>query len=834
MLLRVFSWHEVRNRPLRTSLTLLSGAIGVAAVVALAMASTTARETYRELYRSIGGRAAFEVVSGAGESFDAGVVGRLREVPGVEVACPIVECPSLLLAGGERVAVLALGLDPTLDASVHTLKFKDGRFPGSDGLAITDELARRLNIRLGDQVRLLTYRGFLRLKVSGLLDRTNADLAQKGEVVLVPLAAGQRLLPKAGNLTGVSIVLARDAEEGSVRRAVETMLPSGLTVRDPITRSQLAQQTLFLFELSLNLSGGLSLAVAFFITLNAFFMNVAERHKQLGILRVLGATQRQVKRTILLESLITGMASGVLGVPLGLVGGMLVLQAMELVLKTPLPLSGLPWVTMSVGVVLGVTTAVAAAQFPARRAARISPIETVTNVEMQVDGRGGRQLIAWGVALVALGTASVAASFGILAPAWSIPGSIVVLIGLIMLLPPLLPALSWIAGGFLVPWLGAEAELARSYLMRAPVRTGLTIAVLFVGITTSVSIGNSSINSMQAVRRYLDRTLVGDYFLRVMMPDMTTGLAPSLPKDTVARVEAIPGVTRVEPVRFIRSQIAELPVVVIARDFSPSGALPVELYRGDPARVSREVVDGGVLLGTVVAHRLGKQPGDSLELMGAHGPTTVRIAGLITEYTVGGMAIVMDRRVADRVFEVHGADLLIVRAEAPNREAVGTRLAEIAESDGLILQSHQRLHEELEAIIRGVETSLQALLAIGVIVTGIGIVNCLTMNILEQTREYGVLRAIGMTRRQLSRMILWKAWIIGAVSLGAGVPLGLFLSWVMIGLSYSLFGQPASYAIQAGPVLGFISLALAVVLLSAILPAQRALRIVPIDAIREE
>jgi putative ABC transport system permease protein len=206
----------------------------------------------------------------------------------------------------------------------------------------------------------------------------------------------------------------------------------------------------------------------------------------------------------------------------------------------------------------------------------------------------------------------------------------------------------------------------------------------------------------------------------------------------------------------------------------------------------------------------------------------------MTEYFVGGLVVMMEASVARRRLGIAGSDVLLITVDPASREEVGRRLEELAGTAGLLLQSNEQLHQEVEGMLRGIEASMLALLAVGVAVTGFGVVNCLTLNILEQTRELGILRALGMTRRQLLRTVLGQAWIMGLVSIALGTPIGLLLSYLMNLSTAVLYGQRVEFAIRPVLVGAVVLGALAVIVLAAVVPARRTATIIPLAALRYE
>ncbi len=832
MLFDVFTLREVRARPGRTALTVLSCAIGVAMIVAVGATSAVSDAGVKGLVRASAGRADFEVVGASATTFPQASVEPLAAVPGVKHLDPVFERPTSMYIGQQRVKVLLSAVDPERDAVVRGYTIRTGTFPTADGLAVDAAFAAQMKLTVGDEVKVLGRGGLVKKRVTGLIAADN-PLAAKGAFALLPLADGQDLLGKPGDVTVAYVVLADGANAETVRRDLTAALPPGLLVREPAARGGLASETLRSFDEGLRLAGGLSLAVAFFITLNAFFMNVAERRRQLAVLRVVGATRAVVRRAILVEGVTLGVVGSVLGVPLGWLTSLALLASLEVVFDAPLPPAGFPLLPAVAAVLLGIATAAVAAYLPARQAADVSPKEALTAVESESGDRFRRPLLLVGGPAWLVATAGVVAGlFGLLPVSLLVPASLAWLIATAALVPLGLTRLTAVAVAVLRPFGAVESELAGGVLLHRPIRTGLTVAVLVVSVAASVALGNSVLNNLDHLRGYVRKTVVGDYFVRAMMPDTATAMAGDLPTGYAERVKALPGVTDVVSVRFVSATVSGQQAVIIVRDLPADGRAPGDLADGDPATVRAALTRGEVLLGTQLASRLKKKTGDSVELDTPTGPKAFRVAGTVTEYLVGGLVLLFETETAKRELNVGGSDVLMVTTTGDERAEVGRQLAAMSAEDGLLFQSNRDLNELIEKRLQGLEVSVNALLAIGLVVTGLGVVNCLTMNVLEQTHEIGVLRSLGLTRPQLYRMIFAQSVMMGVMSVALGVPLGLLLSYLIDQGVRVAFGQHIEFAVRFGLVGVVVGLVAVMIVAATALPARRAARINPIEALR--
>ena len=319
MILWKFTLREVRNRPGRATLTLLSIVIGVAAVVAVTIGTATTNQACREMYTALTGRAAFEVVAAGDAFYDQSSVAQVAHLPGVAAAAPSIQKFALLRYGDKTVRLMAIGIDPALDEAVRDYQLKEGRFfRGAHGAMLETGYARGLGVKVGDKVRLAASGGGLRrrdeeFRIVGLLSPRGAADFNQGGLIFLPLATAQQMFGNTGNIDTLSIVLAEGADEQAVADAIRQHLPAGLNLRSPMARSQLAKENVDKVEKGLDFAYVTMLFLAGITILNTFLMNVGERRRQLAVLRAIGHTRRQIIRMLLLE----GFSMGVVGTILG-------------------------------------------------------------------------------------------------------------------------------------------------------------------------------------------------------------------------------------------------------------------------------------------------------------------------------------------------------------------------------------------------------------------------------------------------------------------------------------------------------------------------------------
>ncbi len=836
MILWKFTARELRHRPGRATLTLLSIVIGVAAVVAVTLCGKTTRRAYREMYESLAGRTGLEVIADGPGVRATDVVQSLERLPGVQAAVPMVQQTTTAYHQGRRTRLLVMGIDPSKEAVIRDYEIRAGHlFDNGRGAVLEAGFAEAQGIRLQDEIKLLTRRGLKQTTVAGLLELRGVAGFKQAGVLMVPLADAQRWFLKAGYVNTINLVLAPDARADQIAGLAKTVLPPGVIVRNPVARTKLAAESTASLEQGLKFAYATTLALAVLMILNTFLMNVRERRHQLAVLRAIGATRRQILGMLLREGLALGIVGTVLGCLVGLLGAAQLTRALSQVYATDLPRVQFDPASFAVAACLGPAMALVATLIPAYQAARVSPLDALRPLVSDASARLPGWFVSGSVLVYAATGALLAASIGGWLPVeLAIPLGVAFMMAFIPLTLSLLGPLLRLAAIPARLWLGVEGALACRQLARRRSRTGLTLGVLILAISTGIGLGTTITNNIDDVRDWLRQTHAGDFFLRVQMGGAGEDREAEMPEELGVQIRAVPGIWGLGSLRFINAQVAEQPVVILVQALAYGERVPLNLAEGEADEVTRRMFAGEAVAGTVLAQRCGLKVGDEVEVTTNSGPRRVRIAGLANEYLVGGLVLHMEREAAGNLFEIGGVDVFMIKAYPVERTAVETRLRELAQRQGLILHSFADLSQRLDATLNGVVGSLWGLLVLGFCVAGLGIANTLTMNVLEQTRELALLRVVAMTRRQVARTVLAQALIVGIIGIAIGFLAGLVTAWIISLTMLPLLGYQIGFGLHLDLVGGCFVLALAIVLIAAWIPARRAARLDLLEALKYE
>ena len=835
-----YSAREVQRRPGRAALTLAGIVIGVATVVAVTATTRATSRSYRAMFEAVGGRAALEVVALGQGSFDPSeVAGSLKDVPGLKRAVDVIQAQAGLV--GPKAVSLVLVLGYPADGEGPYRVRKGHGLDGGQGVLLEENFARQHGYALGDRVRLGSRQGVAELPLVGLLEASGAALYNGGALVLMPLAEAQRLFGMPGKVNSVRLELEEGARVADVLAEVQVRLPQGLRVQPPAERAALGNEGIASINGTLDTLSVVSLVGGGFVILNSFLMNLGERRRQLAILRALGTTRRQVTRLLLREAVLLGGAGTVLGVGAGVFLALGLVRVQEQILGVKLPPLQLTAQPFLLALLVGPGMALAATVVPAWRAGQRSPLEAMLPRRSIPEPRESRPGL-----LSYLGLAAVAAAvcFAVGSGYWwsaetgvalMPPVFVMMLVGCVLALPLVFRPLLHLARWLLHRPLGTEGVLALRQMERQRTRTVLTAGVLFIGVLVTVGFGNTLHNSIRDVDTWYRKTIPIDFLVRRAMPDFGTMSSASLPAGLREKVAALEGVERpVGRLNFVQGVAAGQSVILIARDFLPGRPLPLACVEGTEEEARAGLQRGEVVIGTALAQRAGLKVGDSIAVQTRHGEKPMRVAAVIKAYTAGGMTLYLDWEEARRLFAMPGVHGLEVFAEPGQTARVERELRALATEQGLLVQSNAELRGEVDKNIQAFEAFMWMLIALLFLVASLGIVNTLTMNIQEQTRELGVLRAIGMKRGQVARVILAQALALAVVSVLPGVLVGVGMSYVMNLATRPLIGQVMAFRVGGGFVASCAAAAVVVAVLASLLPARRARRLQVIQALQYE
>ncbi|HEY3072633.1 MAG TPA: ABC transporter permease [Candidatus Limnocylindrales bacterium] len=831
-----FAWRSLRARRARTILTLTGIALGVGILfAALATNASIDRSVDRTVLEAIG-RADLRIAAFQETGLSDATLTAVRDTPGVAQATGQIERRTYLqatLGSGPRPPVTLLAVDPSLDRTVHDRQGLPDL--SSDGeVLVSEDLAREDGLAVGSTIVVQGAAADVTVTVRGVLPGNGPIFDGDGRAAVVTLQAARAAFGPIG-LSRIDLTVGPGVTPAAVTQELERRL--GLEPYLLFTPADLAaslRSSTADFQATTALIAAVTLFGGAFLIFNTLSMSVTELFREVGLLRAAGTTRRQVHRLVLTQAVTLGALGSAGGIVLGWLLAALMAGYVRSVAGVPVEAVEVPLAAVVLAIAIGVLVTVAAALEPAWRAGRISPIDALRSRPEQ--GPAIRARLRWLAVVFA-----VIAVAGLLAWPSRVgdPALVRALLVYGLLLactiasPFVLGPLGRLAGLPFSVLLVPEERLARGALTRDRGRTALTVGALMVGVAMIVALAGVAQNARQAAAAWVTDVIPGDEILTAINPVPVDG-ATAVPEDLF-----VPGVVRVTPIATfaVAYQGVRLDAAAtIGADMLADGRL--RFVEGDRTAALTGLDAGGtILLPRSVAERLGLHLGSAMAFQGAGGkPIELRIAGIIERGLPGssGEALVIGWPDASASLGVVGADFFAARfAPGETGAAARPRLEAAARQLALEPAPLDRVQGAVSSALGQVFGLFDALAVVAVIVAGLGIVNTLTMNVLERVREIGVLRAIGMTRRQVWRMVVVEAGVLGLVGAIIGCVVGLAAGFLMLGL---VAAGGLGVAVQV-PWLTLVLAAVfatAVAMLAAFQPARIASRISIVRAVQYE
>lgn len=829
--------RSLLSHKLRLALSALSIVLGVAFVSGTLIFTDTLSKTFTSLFQATSAdvtvlpKAAFEVGFAGPEHQSAratlsdDVVQQVRAVDGVAAAQGYVQSDGVYILQRDGKVMSTggapgIGMSWSADSRLSPATLVGGRAPrGPDEVAIDTGSRTKTGFAVGDRITLLTTGPRKQATLVGVFRFGTSGGLAGASLVAFDAATAQSLLAAPGRWDGVDALAAPGRTQEQVRDAVAARIGPTYDVK---TKKQQADalstefsKGLQFFNVFLLVFAGIALFVGSFIILNTFSMLVAQRTRELALLRALGASRRQIVRSVLAEA----AALGVLGSTIGLLGGFGLASGLRALFGSfGLTLDGalvLSPRTVLWAYAVGVIVTLLAAYLPARRASRTAPVAAMRD-DLVVQERSlarrtaiGGALTAVGVALLVAGVRSSGTLVGI--------GALALVVGAIALSPVLARPFVRVAGGLLPRLWGTTGRLAQENALRNPRRTAATASALMVGLSlvTAFSVIGSSTNA--SVDKLVADKLGADFVVSTAVQQpFTPAVGDAL--------QQVPGVAGIVRQRLGVAQVDGKRATLTALGGDVTGkAIRLDFRDGSFA----DLTDSTMLVSDATGYPVG---GTAALLLPNGQRRDLRVGARFAKTPV-----VSNYVVTTRAYEQAGGpalDQFVFVSVAPGADVgrVRGQLQRVAADYPVVtLKDQTQFKDEQKAQVKQLLLLINALLVLSVVIAVLGIVNTLALSVIERTREIGLLRAVGMGRRQLRRMVRLESVVLSLYGAALGLALGLVFG---IALARSLRNQGiAVLHVPVGQLAVFLVLAAVVGVLAAVAPARRAARLRLLDAI---
>ncbi|WP_406008503.1 FtsX-like permease family protein [Streptomyces sp. NBC_00637] len=786
----------------RMALSAVAVLLSVAFVCGTLVFTDTMNTTFDKLFASTssdvtvsakGASDTGETTSGNGKPpvMPASVLGAVRKADGVKSAEGTVFSTSATVVDADKDSLSPSSGAPTIVGNwngndARTMEITDGAAPkGSDQVMVDADTADKHHLKLGDEIGVITAVGTHTAKISGI---AAFQVTNPGAAIfyLDTKTAQEALVGESNVYTNVNVTAVSGVSDAQLKKNVAAEIGAAYKVQTAKETADANRDSVggFLDVMKYAMLGfaGIAFLVGIFLIINTFSMLVAQRTREIGLMRAIGSSRKQVNRSVLAEALLLGVVGSLLGVGAG-VG--IAVGLMKLMGMTGMNLSTddltVAWTTPVVGMVLGIVVTVLAAYLPARRAGKVSPMAALRDAGAPADAKAGAVRAVIGLLLTGAGgfglyLASVAdkAAEGSL---WLGLGVVLSLIGFVVIGPLLAGAVVRVLGAIVLRAFGPVGRMAERNALRNPRRTGATGAALMIGLALVACLSVVGSSMVASATEELDKSVGTDFIIQsdggqLMTPQAVRAIKATPGLERVTEYKATQadfttpdgktldktGITAADP-----SYATDLRVETVAGDLT-------DAYRPDSMSVHEKFAkDHRVTLGSKISVAFKDGSTARLTVRAITSSDVVIDQGaMYTSIATLQKYVPADKLPLD--------DLVFATAKDGQQDAAYTALkAALHDYPQYTVRDQTDYKQELKDQIGQLLNLIYGLLALAIIVAVLGVVNTLALSVVERTREIGLMRAIGLSRRQLRRMIRMESVVIALF--GALLGLGLGMGW---------------------------------------------------------
>jgi putative ABC transport system permease protein len=839
-LLREVSLRHLRHAPLRTALVVFGIALGVCMLCAVLATNDSLVASFEDMVDRVAGKADLTVAGG-----DAGIpsdlTGHIADLEGVAHAAAMLEVTTR--SPGTQGSLLVLGVDFLGDTFFLPFAQEGEQKVIDDPLAfvndptatlVSKKLARARNLKVGSTFPLLTADGEKTFHVKGLLEDEGPAASFGGQVVVMFIDAAQVSFARGYAVDRIDVVVKEGHTVDAVQTRIAKLLAGRATVEKPQGRTQRLVASLWAFKNGLNMSGLVSLWVGMFLIYNAVSVSVAQRRREVGILRALGVTRSRMVTLFCLEALIMASIGIVIGLLLAQQLAQVALASVEgSVNQFILPIHPpAPRITLKVtvaGVVAGYVTTLLASYWPARATTRVDPAEALrgTRATALIGAlRAGRFAV---VSLVFLALATGLAMRG-----GELNGyfaSIALIAGMALLVPMAVKGLRLLLVSAAERLMGIPGRLALDNVERSLGRSAVTVVALMLAVGMSMSIGAYARSFERSIVQWSDDAFPADAMVTAGSP-LVDRHHVSFSPEVLDKLQGIQGVTGVSPTRLtfldIRGRRAQLAAMDTTTYFGEAnkrgrGRRVLEGPRQFPPTLLAE--RERVIVSENLANVHDLSVGEKLSLDTPSGPRAFEIMAIVVDYSSDRGWLMMDRKWYREFWsdaQVDGIDLFFAPGVAAE-PVVNEVRKRLGDTDSLFVTSHEALREQLGAVAANIFAIARAPELITLLVAIMGVIGTMLAAVIDRIREIGMLRGIGATRRQVVQSLVTEAAFLGFAAVVCGIVGGIPQGYVflkVIGTATSGWNLPYGFPLDTAVRMTVFVVGAAA--LSGFLPGRRA------------
>jgi len=843
-ILKALVFRPILREKFRTTLTILGIAVGVAVVVAIQLANQSALRAFRESVDAIAGRANYMIVPDVA-MLDEDVLLGLQPLwaKGARFA-PVIDVEGVIEPAQLPVRILAVDL-------MSDLHFRDYRYAeivvGQNAPSLTTYLAlfqpdsiilpapfaRERNLKLGDQVTLNVNGRRAALTLRGILEARGPATAFNGAMAICDIAVAQRNFNMAGKLSRVDLML----PDGALLKEISA--PPGARIERPSRRNERVEKMMLAFRVNLFALAGVALLVGMFLVYNTVLISILRRRKDVGVLKTVGTSPRQIFLAFLGEGLLFGLLGSALGILLGnalaaAILGFVGRTINTLYVKTAPQAVELTPSIIALGVAVGTILSLLSALQPALEASRVRPNAMIRpGLQQRITKTRGLGIAA-AICFVVAALVSRLPPVGGIAVAGYV-AVLFVVAGFSLLAPGILRTATAMLSPLLEAIFGLTGRLAAVSLPASLRRTSIAGAALSLAIGMMVAVSLMVGSFRETVRIWVDQTVQSDLWLRPAkgLSNAPVAVFPREIADDLRRIEFVQAFDRIRA----RDIVYQDSVVMLTSgefDVAERNAnLKMVSPRSAEDALKAAQRDKGAFVSETFSNKFNKRVGDVIELPNLRLP----IRGIYRDYSNDRGVIVIDRKLYVERFGDETSNTIVVYLKPGTTLDHARRELErrLGPQYGAFVVTNAEIRKQVMTIFDQTFMITYALLGVAIVVAVLGIVNTLTALILERKRELALLRVGGLSAGELRTMLVLESTILGVASTATGLVMGYALSWILINvINKQSFGWTIDFHTPAALIAASLAITLLASALAGLAPARLANRIHIASAIKSE
>lgn len=846
-LLRLLIFRSFLSRPIRSLLCILGITIGVAGVLSIGITNQAAFEAISNLFEETSGRTNLIVTSSTNDQgFSSSIMNTVSNMQGIETSLPIVKAQTILADQATSTALelsflglnsgglLVYGVDAELEPLARDYRITQGTFLGNDRSAyeicLVENYAEQEDIKVGDSIKIITPFGIEELEVVGLMAREGPGQTNNGQFGVIPISAAQKMFDRSNEYDQIDLILSETGGTQFIdekRSEIQTRLGQGFVVTFPAGQGQRMTQMLYTYQIGLNFLSAIALFVGAFLIYNAFAMTVVERTREFGMLRTVGMSKVQIIFQIIFEAILLGIIGSALGVVVGIYGSRGLTSLMGTILDTEMNQTlTIPPTTLALSLFVGIFVTIIGAAMPAFQAGNISPIAALrirgTYRETWLTKQGWK----FGAVLVIAATILL-----IVNPFPEDPqfraGIVTVFFmftGVTLVIPATISIWQKISQPIFQKLYGNSGSIGSRNIQRAILRTTLTVGALLIGVSMIVAVQSVTASFSKDIFEWVDSFMGGDLYVHSSIP---------LRYDLTQKIGNLHDVQAATPINYqpvdyqlpdgkyeeLNFMSIDVPTYTDVTSF-----IYVDTNTDENASLQQLINEDAIYITSVMAEKYNLKIGDMMILRTQSGNKPFIIANVVVDFYNEGLLIIGNWPMARRYFHTNDVSAILIKVkEGLSQEAVKQQIDTIyGNRYNLTIESNTSLRKRATGLLDQAFSMFDVLSILAVFISAFGLVNTLTMNVMERMREIGMLRAIGMERFQVIKMILAEAGLMGIIGGVFGLGFGILLSRIFLHAMIAIGGYRINFILPTSSVIIGLILALIVSQVAAIQPARRA------------